>query len=423
MKTTVPVDDLDDLDGLGPRLLVLDDGRVTVHALPSSGALYIGRGAQMDIQIDRDSISRRHAVLHLGERIEVEDVGSSNGTRVGGIRIEPGRCMTLAPGDLIELGKVCIVVQGPVEAPSRRDGQTSMDRLGALAERVARSDISVLLLGETGVGKEVFARRLHDLSQRKNAPFVPLHCGALSETLLESELFGHEQGAFTGAHQTKPGLLETAERGTVFLDEVGEMPLAAQVKLLRVLEERRVLRVGGLQSRPIDVRFVAATHRDLREEVRTGRFREDLYYRLNGIALTIPPLRDRVVEIAALAETFIASAAARAGVSPPLLSRAALGRLEVHAWPGNVRELRNVVERASVLCGDGPIEPEHLFDEPSPSMLIEPGGLDERARIMHALQQCAGNQTRAAELLDMSRKTLGHKMDKHGIARPQKRRN
>jgi transcriptional regulator with PAS, ATPase and Fis domain len=280
----------------------------------------------------------------------------------------------------------------------------------------------VLLTGETGVGKEVFARRIHELSPR-NGPFVALNCGALSQQLLESELFGHEAGAFTGAKQTKPGLLETGEAGTVFLDEVGEMPLDAQVRLLRVLEERRVLRVGGLQPRPIDVRFVSATNRDLQREVAAGRFREDLYYRLNGITLAIPPLRERLGEISTLASTFIAEAAQRSGQEPPSLSSAALSRLEAHPWPGNIRELRNVVERAVVLCGEGLIEPEHLF----PEDLV--GGLsggdepqDERGRIMSALQECAGNQTRAAKLLGISRKTLGVKMDKLGIARPQKGR-
>lgn len=409
---------------LGPRLLILQAGDVRAVALPTTGSLKVGRAEDADVRIDSDSISRRHAMLHIGDGLEVEDVGSSNGTKVGGQKIERNVRVQVAAGDLIEFGGVSVVVQGALEPTGGARKRSAMHRLADVAERVARSEISVLLTGETGVGKEVFARRIHELSPRKG-PFVALNCGALSQQLLESELFGHEAGSFTGAKQTKPGLLETGEGGTVFLDEVGEMPLDAQVRLLRVLEERRVLRVGGLQPRPIDVRFVSATNRDLQQEVAGGRFREDLYYRLNGITLAIPPLRERLGEIPKLASTFIEEAAERSGIPAPSLSSAALSRLEAHAWPGNIRELRNVVERAVVLCGDGPIEPEHLF----PADLV--GGLsgnagdgpqDERARIMAALQECAGNQTRAAKLLGISRKTLGVKMDKLGIARPQKGR-
>ncbi len=409
---------------LGPRLLILQAGDVRAVALPTTGSLKVGRAEDADVRIDSDSISRRHAILHIGDGLEVEDVGSSNGTKVGGQKIERNVRVHVAAGDLIEFGGVSVVVQGALEPTGGARKRSAMHRLADVAERVARSEISVLLTGETGVGKEVFARRIHETSPRKG-PFVALNCGALSQQLLESELFGHEAGSFTGAKQTKPGLLETGEGGTVFLDEVGEMPLDAQVRLLRVLEERRVLRVGGLQPRPIDVRFVSATNRDLQQEVAGGRFREDLYYRLNGITLAIPPLRERLGEIPKLASTFIAEAAERSGIPAPSLSSAALSRLEAHAWPGNIRELRNVVERAVVLCGDGPIEPENLF----PADLV--GGLsgnagdgprDERARIMAALQECAGNQTRAAKLLGISRKTLGVKMDKLGIARPQKGR-
>ena len=409
---------------VGPRLLILQQGDVRAVALPASGSLRVGRAEDAELRIESDSISRRHAVLHIGEGLEVEDVGSSNGTKVGGQKIPRNVRVAVAAGDLIEFGGVSVVVQGALDGSSAPKKRSAMHRLADVAERVARSEITVLLTGETGVGKEVFARRIHELSPR-TGPFVALNCGALSQQLLESELFGHEAGSFTGAKQTKPGLLETGEGGTVFLDEVGEMPLEAQVRLLRVLEERRVLRVGGLQPRPIDVRFVSATNRDLQREVAEGRFREDLYYRLNGITLAIPPLRERLGEISKLASTFIAEAAQRSGVAAPSLSSAGLSRLEAHPWPGNIRELRNVVERAVVLCGDAPIEPEHLF----PADLVgglsgqAPGPADERGRILSALQECAGNQTRAAKLLGISRKTLGVKMDKLGIARPQKGRN
>ncbi|MEM6293704.1 MAG: sigma 54-interacting transcriptional regulator [Myxococcota bacterium] len=409
---------------LGPRLLILEQGDVRAVALPAGGSLSIGRADDADVRIDQDSISRRHAVIHIGEAVEVEDVGSSNGTKVGGQKLERGVRVAVEAGDLIEFGGVSVVVQGALVEGVRQGKKSAMRRLSDVAERVARSEISVLLTGETGVGKEVFARKIHDLSPR-SGPFVALNCGALSQQLLESELFGHEAGAFTGAKQTKPGLLETGEGGTVFLDEVGEMPLDAQVRLLRVLEERRVLRVGGLQPRPIDVRFVSATNRDLQQEVAAGRFREDLYYRLNGITLAIPPLRERLAEVPKLASTFIDEAAARSGMDAPSLSAAALSRLEAHPWPGNIRELRNVVERAVVLCGDGPIEAEHLFPEDLVGGISGNAGgapTDERGRIVAALQECAGNQTRAAKLLGISRKTLGVKMDAYGIARPQKGR-
>src|SRR6185503_12869712 len=246
--------------------------------------------------------------------------------------------------------------------------------------------------------------------------------------LLESELFGHERGAFTGAVATKPGLLETAEGGTVFLDEVGELPLNIQVKLLRVLEERKVLRVGSVAHRLIDVRFIAATNRDLEVEVEVGRFRKDLYFRLNGISLLIPPLRDRTDEIAPLARGFVAECCRREGrESPPELSEEALAALDRYAWPGNIRELRNVIERAVLLCGDGPtVGPEHLPleklagtiasppAEPLPSAPLAAGDDEverlrsaladmERQKIVDALARCAGNQSSAAEMLGMSR--------------------
>ena len=225
-----------------------------------------------------------------------------------------------------------------------------MRALHALVTRVARGDINVLLLGETGVGKEVVAEAVHRQSRRSERPFLRLNCAAFTETLLESELFGHERGSFTGAVATKPGLFEVAAGGTVFLDEVGEMAQATQSKLLRVLDERKVMRVGGVKAIDLDVRIVSATNRDLDREAERGTFRLDLLYRLNAISIMLPPLRERVAEIEPLTRHFIRRFAVSRQIPPPHLSPDALARLQAYAWPGNIRELRNVVERAIILC-------------------------------------------------------------------------
>jgi transcriptional regulator with PAS, ATPase and Fis domain len=312
-----------------------------------------------------------------------------------------------------------------------------MQALEPLVARIAAGTINVLVLGETGVGKEVMARTIHARSPRATAPLVCLNCAALSEALLESELFGHEKGAFTGAVQAKEGLLESAKGGTVFLDEVGEMPLALQAKLLRVLEQREVLRVGALRPRPIDVRFVSATNRDLEAESLAGRFRQDLYFRLNGIAIEIPPLRARREEIDALARAFVTQASREAGRAPPLLAPDALAQLGRYSWPGNIRELKNVMERAVLLCEGGEITVGHLrlgrgaelaSKPPGPGDAPAPSFADkddewrtERARIMAALDQCVGNQTYAAKILGISRRTLVTWMTEYEVPRPRKR--
>ncbi|MBK7402855.1 MAG: sigma 54-interacting transcriptional regulator [Myxococcales bacterium] len=235
----------------------------------------------------------------------------------------------------------------------------------ALADQVAQGTITVLIEGETGVGKEVLAQRVHSRSPRRERPFLRVNCAALPEALLEAELFGYEKGAFTGAERAKPGLLETAHGGSVLLDEVGELPLVIQAKLLRVLEAREVIRLGDVQPRPIDVRFLAASNRDLATMVESGAFRADLYYRLNGVTLRLPPLRARRHQLVELAEEFVRATSAGLGRGSIELGAEAIATLQAHDWPGNIRELRNVIECAVLVCGAGPIEPRHLNLRPA----------------------------------------------------------
>jgi DNA-binding NtrC family response regulator/pSer/pThr/pTyr-binding forkhead associated (FHA) protein len=304
----------------------------------------------------------------------------------------------------------------------------AMRELYRVVDRVAQGSIAVLLLGETGAGKEVVAEAIHRRSPRRERPFLRLNCAALSEHIVESELFGHEKGAFTGAERAKAGLLETAAGGTLFLDEVGELPLVTQAKLLRAIEQREVLRVGAVSPRAIDVRFVSATNRDLEAEVERGRFRRDLYYRLNGAVLSIPPLRERTSEIEPLAQLFLDRAARELGlVRPPSLAFATIELMRAYSWPGNIRELRNAIDRAVLLSGDV-IEPIHLpFEKISASwpdrskrLPLSPEEEAHRARIIAALEQCAGNQTRAAEVLGVARQTLSKWLTRYGFPRPRK---
>ncbi|MEO8703125.1 MAG: sigma 54-interacting transcriptional regulator, partial [Kofleriaceae bacterium] len=562
------------------QLFVIVNGAFSTHPLPDTGTVAIGRSGTSDIVIRDDSISRKHAVLHLGDAVTIEDLDSANGTVVRGSKAEPQRPTAITVGELVVLGNASLILQRTRPARPRRvwtrdhfearlveecarvqrsgagfvllrvrslgeappnfvegaldallrdsdilgkfgtnehevlltdtamlyadeavrridgklrergiecklfvaccpsDGKTpqelrmrlldrsntkakpaapaadivvsdpQMQSLYRLVEQIAVSDISVLLLGETGVGKEVFSRAVHRGSPRAAGPFVELNCAALTEPLLESELFGHEKGAFTNAIAAKPGLIELAHGGTMFLDEIGDMPLSTQVKLLRVIEDCQLRRVGGLKARPIDVRFVAATNSDIEAQVARGAFRSDLYFRLNGVTIMIPPLRERLGELEALARAFISRARSRE--ARPTLAPEAIEVLRSYSWPGNVRELKNVIERAVLLCGTGPIQAEHLsikrvakgsvgifaLDKQSTATQLAPspessgsfptrprkGSEEEHQWIMRALEQTNGNQTLAARLLGISRRTLVNRLGEYGhtTGRPRK---
>ncbi|HEV2085473.1 MAG TPA: sigma 54-interacting transcriptional regulator, partial [Gemmatimonadales bacterium] len=278
-------------------------------------------------------------------------------------------------------------------------------------------DVTVLIGGETGTGKELLARAIHYEGPRAAEPFVEVNCAAIPANLLESELFGHEKGAFTGAVASKPGLFELAHGGTLFLDEVGTLPLELQPKLLRALESRAIRRVGGQQTRQVDVRLIAATHVDLRSAVSQGQFREDLYYRLNVIALTLPPLRDREGDVELLAETFITRIATSYGLAVPPLTPELRAALREHSWPGNVRELRNAIERALVLSPQGTLRSEELGMRREVSRTD--GGLPfpttltalNRAAALAMLGITQGNKSEAARRLGISRPRLQRLLD------------
>ncbi|MFO0604608.1 MAG: sigma 54-interacting transcriptional regulator [Polyangiales bacterium] len=586
-------------------LRVLDGESVATVALDGDGPRVIGRAAEADITIDAASVSRQHARLHVGQTLQIEDLGSANGTKVRGVRVEPGQRVDVFPGDEVEVGAVLCIAQGGGRAPGApdvralrtheyfearlhdecarvsrgalsralgaapagdadrftvarlrcegappgveaallaalrpsevaawygpgnyelllpgavmaesrlrevaaalerrgaagrtgaaawpRDGRTpdallgraeaalrpptpdealadadelvvedeSMRHLHRVTARVARSNISTLLLGEMGTGKEVFAQRLHRLSPRAAKPLMAVNCAVFTETLAEAELFGYEKGAFTGATAAKAGLLEAAEGGTVFLDEVGELSPAMQAKLLRAVQERKIRRMGGHEERNIDVRFVAATNRDLERAVDEGSFRGDLFFRLNGFTLEIPALRDRRAEVLPLARRFLAMAARDEGrASVPELSPEAAALLERYRWPGNVRELRNEMARAALLADGDVVTPEHLSSklrvdarptlkpaptppaptptptpaQPATEALRLPDAVEdvrplaevragvEAAYVRRVLELCLHNQTRAAELLGLSRSQTVVLIERYKIPRPR----
>jgi two-component system, NtrC family, response regulator AtoC len=395
----------------------LDEASIRALSSPDDLVAAIGR-TELELALARKSAAELDAAI---EQLLARVPARRSGIARYGVDGRSGPALVAAAGDRAR-GPASLA-SGPIIV------EPAMRELIATTERVAAGDIHVLVVGETGVGKELFAELVHRRSPRRGGPLVRINCAAVTETLLESELFGHEKGAFTGAVDARPGLLETAHGGTMFLDEVAELSPALQAKLLRVLEHPEVLRVGGRAPRPLDVRFVAATNRDLDAEVARGRFRADLYYRLAGVTIAIPPLRARPADLEPLARSFAADAWQRLGRSgSPRFAPEALAALSAHAWPGNVRELRNTIERAVLLCDGDLIVREHLpvpwpgapaatdeaSAEPSSALRDDVQRL-ERSRIEDALARCKGNRTHAAKLLGIARNTLIARMKAYGL--------
>jgi DNA-binding NtrC family response regulator len=451
--------------------------------LPREGVVVLGRDEGVDLYLSDPTVSRRHARITGGDPPNIEDLGSTNGTAVMKRPLRQGERAALCDGTLIELGDLKALVQRSGHAPSEaappsagrpiapRDPQ--MMALYEIADRVARGSLSALVLGETGVGKDVLASYIHTHSARARQTFLRLNCAALPPSLLEGELFGYERGAFTGADRAKAGLFESAHGGTVFLDEIGELPITLQAKLLHLLEAGEVTRLGSLAPRRVDVRVLSATNRDLQALMAEGAFRSDLYFRLAGVTVHIPPLRERPLDRDALADHFLACAAAALGRPQRVLSDAARRAIVAYPWPGNVREMRNTLERGVLLADGDVIEPEHLClaplgappeavaEEPPPRTItplafpVAPGGVtqevavdspdappasapapsapgrtgfyEERSRqeqraILEALETCGGNQTRAAALLGMPRRTFVKRLSEYGVDGPRKAR-
>ena len=450
-------------DGTGPVLLEHRQ-KVVVVAGPDRGveteiagnSLSIGTAASNDLVLRDDTVSRRHCMISVQrDRYLVRDLDSTNGTVVDGTPVVEA---FLAPGARIRLGDTEIMFQPKkkwerIEAPAGdRFGQLwgrseAMRPVFALLAKLAPTDLSAILVGETGTGKELAARAIHDASRRSAKPFVVVDCGAISENLIESELFGHERGAFTGADRQRIGAFEAAHGGTVFLDEIGELPLDLQPKLLRVLERREIKRLGGARLLEVDVRVVAATHRDLPAMVREGKFREDLYYRLAEVVVPLPPLRERRGDLGLLAQRIL-DEYAEPGQRPPQLDQGAIEELERRPWPGNVRELRNVLRRTMMMSSGPVLRAADLrlgagmggvASAPPPEAAEQAGreagvpSIDvsedlpikdarerwvmpmEREYLIRVLRRCGGDLDRAAAEAGVHRKSFERLLRQHGI--------
>lgn len=412
------------------KLRILDGPNAGQQAVIDRTKIRVGRGPAADVRIDHDSMSGLHFELRLRKYgVELLDLASKNGTMLLGRRVFH---VCVQPGDVIVAGACRIElvetseidVEQSIEA--REDGllgiSEPMRETFALLDKVAPREIPVLVVGESGTGKDVLARALHRRSRRAKGPFVVLDCGALAQGLAESALFGHRKGAFTGASEDRSGVFEEAEGGTLLIDEIGELPLPLQVKLLRALESSEVTRVGETTPRRIDARVVAATHRDLRKMVDDGRFREDLYFRLARFVIELPPLRERgPEEIAYLATNILNGIMASEGLSVEL-GRDAVEALQRYPWPGNIRELRNLLERGALRCEGGVITTRDIpFGTPRAAnsyldQLVAMGSIDaahdelDRRLILRILDEVGGNISEAARRLGVGRKKLTTRM-------------
>jgi two-component system, NtrC family, response regulator AtoC len=423
-------------DGSGEEqafLVVRVGAETRIVPLADGEEVTIGRARGCTLYVDDEHVSRLHAVVgRRGDEVVVTDKGSRNGTFLRGVRVEGA--VRARPGDLVTVGPLVAIVARNARPTDLVAAEVviadpPMAQVHELCRRVAATPLSVLITGETGVGKERVAEAIHRLGPRADRPYVRLHIASLPESLLESELFGHEKGAFTGAGRRRVGYFESAAGGTLFLDEIGELPLPTQAKLLRTLEMRTVVRLGSTEEVGVDVRIVAATNRDLAGDVRAGRFREDLYFRLSAFRIEVPPLRERSGEIPLLAALFVRDIARRLEAPVPLLTEEALAALAAYSWPGNVRELKHAVEAAFVLAAPGDIQARHLPEPirrggasgPPAAAADLPAAVDEveRRSIIAALTACQGNQTHAAVRLGISRRSLIYKMAKHQIQVPR----
>ncbi len=422
------------------KLVVLNGPQRGSEHIVQGEVIRVGKGEENDLVMGDETVSRNHfEIVRDAKGYLLRDLGSTNGTYLDGAEI---REAYIRAGAIIAAGAAELKFS-PFEEriqilPSEKEklgemvGRSLLVRqIFGLVERIAPTDATVLIEGETGTGKDVLARTLHQLSKRKDAPFVVVDCGAVSGTLIESELFGHEKGAFTGAANQRLGAFEYANGGTVFLDELGELSLDLQPKLLRVIEQREIRRVGGSETIKVDLRIIAATRMDLRSEIEKGKFREDLYFRLNVVPIVSPSLRDRRDDIPLLVEYFLKE---MAGDDSPSLSDDSMAALMAHDWPGNVRELRNVLERALALRTDPGALVAPLGD--SDSLIINDRndsgfkfeeGLSFRDQkeiwndefesryLRWLLTGAKGNISKAARAADMDRKYLHKLLKKHGI--------
>jgi len=422
------------------RLRVRWSGQERIAPL-SLDTLLIGKDPTCDLLLEDPFVSARHARLdRYGGRWYLTDLGSTNGTLVAGARISHGEVLA---GSTISLGDTELDLEPEPEAdvpadgaksaqPKRFEGMLSRDagmrQVFELVERVASADVAVTILGETGTGKELVARALHSRSGRRQGAFIPVNCSAIAESLIESELFGHERGAFSGADRLRKGAFEEADGGTLFLDEIGELPVDLQPKLLRALELGEVKRVGATRPIHVSARIVAATHRDLRAQVRAGKFREDLFYRLSVVPIHLPPLRSRRGDVRQLAQLFLEQAAPR-GLDLRW-SDEALSRLEEYDWPGNVRQLRNVVQRALLFRGEGRILGLEavLLDDPRDEAPPRAAEVDdviftrgltmeeiEREAIRLSLRRNAGKRSAVVRELQIAKSTVMKRINQWGM--------